>query len=535
MSGKVALAQEDARGGDDPQANKKALAAYFTRVLSTLGLNLENKAEMYSEPCLKAIFLLNNYNYIHMSLQRLLVSLHDKGRDVLEREVRVLLSKHSRPVNPMLMLDLLGLDEELPHEDMGIDVHLPNKVLSDLGAISQWLVTRTDRLDFMNAYATIRAETLYRSIVALKDHQKSSSGSSRSMNIPHSPGRIRPTKETPTKRGSKRGYMYSNFMKKATMAKHAIYSLSADPGRMKASVPEDEQTSVDVVPYLTILSAFVKLAQEQENLTMLQESLAKSDTLTTNMVSILTSFENRLLQLEETILPVYEETGNLQRRQHNIEQTLSLLDHALNFHNTAREVESVIEGAQPSDDLAAYLECMERLASAIKYFGENNPDSLELSTVVCGCAGATPVQYRCGGVREPHVCSTGVGVCGSHTCAVQVCKYLPGIAQDSRSLSLPYKPTDKLKDRDRQLIKDKFTAFNKEMEEIARAQKGFAIPDRELRDSLRAENTQLVLPLYETFLQRYSQYQFTKNNEKYIKYTAEDVRKELGSFFDIAA
>lgn len=33
------------------------------------------------------------------------------------------------------------------------------------------------------------------------------------------------------------------------------------------------------------------------------------------MVGILNSFEERLSRLEETILPVYNETGNLQRRQ----------------------------------------------------------------------------------------------------------------------------------------------------------------------------------------------------------------------------
>lgn len=39
------------------------------------------------------------------------------------------------------------------------------KVLSDLGEISQWLVTNTNKLDFMNSYATIRAETLHRSLI----------------------------------------------------------------------------------------------------------------------------------------------------------------------------------------------------------------------------------------------------------------------------------------------------------------------------------------------------------------------------------
>lgn len=36
------------------------------------------------------------------------------------------------------------------------------------------------------------------------------------------------------------------------------------------------------------------------------------------MVNILSSFEHRLAKLEETILPVYNETGNLQRTQQSI-------------------------------------------------------------------------------------------------------------------------------------------------------------------------------------------------------------------------
>lgn len=40
------------------------------RVLSALGLNLTNKAEMYSDPALKPIFMVNNFNYILKSLKR---------------------------------------------------------------------------------------------------------------------------------------------------------------------------------------------------------------------------------------------------------------------------------------------------------------------------------------------------------------------------------------------------------------------------------------------------------------------------------
>ena len=63
-----------------------------------------------------------------------------------------------------------------------------------------------------------------------------------------------------------------------------------------------------------------------DNLSVLKESLARSDNMTTNMLSILSSFENRLSKLEETIIPIYQETGNLQRRHESILAQLHTFD-----------------------------------------------------------------------------------------------------------------------------------------------------------------------------------------------------------------
>ena len=54
------------------------------------------------------------------------------------------------------------------------------------------------------------------------------------------------------------------------------------------------------------------------------------------MVSILNSFEERLSKLEATILPVYQETDNLRRRQENIDKTLEALDHVIGFYNVSK-------------------------------------------------------------------------------------------------------------------------------------------------------------------------------------------------------
>merc|ERR1719187_3135406 len=99
------------------------------------------------------------------------------------------------------------------------------------------------------------------------------------------------------------------------------------------------------------------------------------------MVEILTSFEQRLGRLEETILPVYQETGNLQRRQENIDKTLDELDHVINYYNVSKEVENIVREGPSGSTLDAFLEAMQRLKGALDYFATNNPGSIELENV----------------------------------------------------------------------------------------------------------------------------------------------------------
>ncbi|KAL3877047.1 hypothetical protein ACJMK2_034802 [Sinanodonta woodiana] len=96
-------------------------------------------------------------------------------------------------------------------------------------------------------------------------------------------------------------------------------------------------------------------------------------------------------------------------------------------------------------------------------------------------------------------------------------------------------PDTKLKEKERQNIKDKFSGFNKELEDIFRIQKAYAIPDTELRAQLKKDNVEFILPSYKIFLEKYQRLNFTKNPEKYIKYKVEDVEAILNKFFDAAA
>lgn len=93
----------------------------------------------------------------------------------------------------------------------------------------------------------------------------------------------------------------------------------------------------------------------------------------------------------------------------------------------------------------------------------------------------------------------------------------------------------KLRDKDRNSVKERFAGFNKEIEEISRLQRGYSIPDVELRESIKRDNKEYILPKYNTFYDKFSCLNFSKNPEKYLKYAPEQVAALLDRFFDVAA
>ncbi|KAH3869248.1 hypothetical protein DPMN_032411 [Dreissena polymorpha] len=93
-----------------------------------------------------------------------------------------------------------------------------------------------------------------------------------------------------------------------------------------------------------------------------------------------------------------------------------------------------------------------------------------------------------------------------------------------------------LKEKKKQNIKDKFTGFNKELEEIVRTQKTYAISDVELRADMKKDNVEYIFPLYRIFLEKYCKMNFTKNLDKYERYSVENVQGIIEKkLFDTAA
>ncbi|KAE8037986.1 hypothetical protein FH972_010534 [Carpinus fangiana] len=85
----------------------------------------------------------------------------------------------------------------------------------------------------------------------------------------------------------------------------------------------------------------------------------------------------------------------------------------------------------------------------------------------------------------------------------------------------------------RALIKERFRTFNMQFEELHQKQSQWTVPDSELRESLRLAVAEVLLPAYRSFVKRFGPMVETgKNPQKYIRYTAEDLERMLGEFFE---
>ncbi|KAL3370242.1 hypothetical protein AABB24_007329 [Solanum stoloniferum] len=85
----------------------------------------------------------------------------------------------------------------------------------------------------------------------------------------------------------------------------------------------------------------------------------------------------------------------------------------------------------------------------------------------------------------------------------------------------------------RSTVKERFKMFNAQFEELHQRQSQWAVPDTELRESLRLAVAEVLLPAYRSFIKRFGPLvESGKNAQKYIRYSAEDLDRMLGEFFE---
>ncbi|GAA5851675.1 hypothetical protein JCM8547_001171 [Rhodosporidiobolus lusitaniae] len=111
-------------------------------------------------------------------------------------------------------------------------------------------------------------------------------------------------------------------------------------------------------------SGSIALEQSHADLTLLQQSLARSAKISDRMGAVLGELDDRLARLEKSLVPIYKETGRLTRVSKNLESTMRSIDGLLGHHDLVEREEGLIKAGPKPDDLKPYLAAIDRLVSA---------------------------------------------------------------------------------------------------------------------------------------------------------------------------
>ncbi|KAH8947476.1 hypothetical protein BDL97_11G043000 [Sphagnum fallax] len=83
-------------------------------------------------------------------------------------------------------------------------------------------------------------------------------------------------------------------------------------------------------------------------------------------------------------------------------------------------------------------------------------------------------------------------------------------------------------------LKERLKNFNSILEDLHRTQMQWTVWDTDLRDAMRLQVAEVLLPAYRSFIKRYSSVltSNTGHSNKYMKYSPEDLESLLGEFFE---
>ncbi|XP_012989500.1 exocyst complex component 7 isoform X1 [Esox lucius] len=581
----------------------------------------------------------------------------EKGKELLEAEFRSLLTRYSKPVPPVLILDAITVDEELEVQEEVILEHLPEAVLQDIICISGWLVEYGRNQDFMNVYFQIRSNQLDRSIKGLKDHFRKNSASS---GILYSPAVQTKRKDTPTKKVPKRPVYIPGTIRKAQnlLKQYSQHGLDGKKGGSNLSPAEghdhdqrvkhlsdaladkhgpttgkDDVLDIEIDSYIHCISAFVKLAQSEYAL--LTEIIPEHHQKKTFDSLIQEALDNLMLEGDNIV--------SAARRaiiRHDYSAVLTIFPILRHLKQTKADFDSTLQGtaASTKNKLPTLITSMETVgAKALEEFADsikNDPDKeynmpkdgtvheltsnailfLQQLLDFQETAGAMLASQVLGDTYniplDPRETSSSASSYSSEfsrrLLSSYICKVLGNLQLNLLSKSKVYEdsalsavflhnnynyilkslekseliqlvtvtqkkaessyqelilqqiqvyqrswqkvtehimdrnmpsfqPGTKLKDKERQMIKEKFKGFNDGLEELCKIQKVWAIPDKEQRDAIRQAQRRMVSEAYRAFLQRYVNISFTKNPEKYYKYRPEQVEEMIDRLFDTSA
>ncbi|XP_068455293.1 exocyst complex component 7 isoform X3 [Clinocottus analis] len=545
----------------------------------------------------------------------------EKGKELLEAEFRSLLTRYSKPVPPILILDAISGDEELEVQEDVVLEHLPEAVLQDIICIAGWLVEYGRNQDFMNVYFQIRSNQLDRSIKGLKDHFRKNSASS---GILYSPAVQTKRKDTPTKKAPKRPVYIPGTIRKAQnlLKQYSQHGLDGKKGgsNLTPSEGKDDVLDIEIDSYIHCISAFVKLAQSEYAL--LAEIIPEHHQKKTFDSLIQEALDNLMLEGDNIV-----SAARRAIMRHDYSAVLTIFPILRHLKMNKSEFDSTLQGtaASTKNKLPTLITSMETIgAKALEEFADsikNDPDKeynmpkdgtvheltsnailfLQQLLDFHETAGAMLASQETSSSASSYTSEFNKRLLSAYICKVlgnlqlnllskskvyedsalsaiflhnnynyilkslekseliqlvtvtqkkaensyrelieqQIQMYQHSwvrVTEHLTSRNMPvFQPGTKLKDKERQVIKDKFKGFNDGLEELCKIQKGWAIPDKEQRDFIRQAQRRVVSEAYRAFLHRCANISFTKNPEKYNKYRPEEVEEMIEKLFDTSA
>ncbi|KAF9279425.1 exocyst complex component exo70 [Mortierella alpina] len=114
------------------------------------------------------------------------------------------------------------------------------------------------------------------------------------------------------------------------------------------------------------------LDEEVAELTGLVTTLEKTNTVSSKMVGILTSFDTRLASLEASVLPIHKSTQSLTRLAGNMNQTVAALEAILSYFDLASKEEAIVASPLTVQELQPYLQSIGRIRESLRAMSSIN-------------------------------------------------------------------------------------------------------------------------------------------------------------------
>jgi len=561
------------------------------------------------------------------------MSLFETGKDNLTNEFKELLAKHSQTLSPPYILEAISVNDEI------VNIYnFPPNVSEDLMKISDWLITHNED-DFMNVYARFRANAVQKSLQGLRDHLRSSNAMGFQANSPIapscgiSPSAFKPGMkyDTPSRKTSKK--IQQMLERKANQmllkaSQTLEHSTGLALGSRRAGVEGSKEDSVDeqeIESFFTEFTALLRLLQNELRLmlgiiplphqkSVLSIILRDALELTCHDADNLSTRARRSVSRHEfgPVLLLFPALRHLVALKSDCDKLLEGCDSSVrnrfyamvnSLHSTcgkaledfAESVRSESAAPLPKDgtvyemtsnvllflgqltdlaDTVGPLLAQDQSYSNTLVYTQPWPKSqrnkaflglyikkilvqLNLTLVTKSDAYSDSSLRSIFRLNNSHYLQRALqqsGLLPLLTIVEPECEaiYREMIIEQKRLYNQSWNKvltsiwnsedvpasvllSGRLREKDKTLIKEKFAGFNKEFEELSREQRGYSVPDVELRESLKRDNKEYILPKYQTFYDKYSNTQFSKHSDKYIKYSPAQISSVVDTFFDVAA